>query len=159
MNKLHDNFGKRIVLGKKIGEGGEGSVYDIESDKGIAAKIYNSTISQKKQDKLISMVNCRNSQLENFTAWPLSTLHRNGNVCGFLMPKAVNFEIVHHYYSPAQRKYNHPEINWAFLIHIARNIAVAFSVIHSFGHVIGDVNPNLVFVSKDSTVKLIDCDV
>lgn len=167
MTALFDGSGRKITLGSKIGTGGEGSVYDVVNFNGrsisssnLVAKIYHSTISPEKQAKLQCMVSGQGDQLKKLAAWPLATVHtkNGGPVHGFLMPKATGAEAVHHLYSPAQRKQEHPEASWAFLVSVARNVAAAFVAIHSHGHVIGDVNPNLVFVSRDSTVKLIDSD-
>src|SRR5207248_2951126 len=51
-----------------------------------------------------------------------------------------------------------PSADWPFLIGAAHNVAYSFSVIHSAGHVIGDVNQGNVLVSAKAFVKLIDCD-
>lgn len=167
MAALFDNFGRKITLGSKLGTGGEGSVYDVATvdgksiiDKNVVAKLYHSRISPEKQAKLQCMVSGQDDQLKTLAAWPIATAHKSksGPVEGFFMSKAANAEAAHHLYSPAQRKSEHPEANWAFLVSVARNIASAFLTIHSHGHVIGDVNPNLVFVAQNSTVKLIDCD-
>ncbi|MCK5684067.1 hypothetical protein KAJ27_08095, partial [bacterium] len=158
-----DSAGKKIVLGQKIGAGGEGAVYDAQQEGkegAVVAKIYHAAISAEKQAKLKSMVKAQNVQLSKLTAWPLATVHKSNKsaVCGFLMPKMVKADTLHHLYSPAQRKQKYPKASWAFLVSVARNIAAAFTVIHNFDHVVGDVNPNLVFFSRDSRVKFIDCD-
>jgi len=163
MIAVFDGTGKKINLGKKIGAGGEGAVYNVEEsgkETTVVAKIYHAAIPAKKQTKLKSMVKVQHDQLSNLAAWPLTTVHKSEKspVCGFLMPKIVKADALHHLYSPAQRKQKYPAVSWSFLVSVARNIAAAFSVIHRFGHVIGDVNPNLVFFSNDSRVKLIDCD-
>ena len=106
------------------------------------------------------MVKGCDESLKKIAAWPVSTLHEapHGAVRGFLMPKVAGYEPVHHLYSPSHRKQLFPDKDWAFLINTARNAAAAFQVIHGHGHVIGDVNPNLVFVAGTTVVKLIDCD-
>jgi len=165
MKTLLDDAGLPVRLGSMLGSGGEGRVYTVASVGGdsnttdIAAKIYHSPVSPDRQEKLLCMVNGQSDPLKKLTAWPVSTLSdQNGSVCGFLMHKAADAFPVHHIYSPAQRKREHPDINWDFLVNTARNTAAAFHAIHGHGHVIGDVNPNLVFVSRDSRVRLIDCD-
>lgn len=168
MSVLFDSSDRKITLGSKLGTGGEGSVYDVATFDGksiissnILAKVYHSTVSLERQAKLQCMVSGQDNQLKKLAAWPLATAHKRkgGPVDGFLMTKATGAEAAHHLYSPAQRKREKPEASWAFLVSVARNIASAFETIHGHGHVIGDVNPNLVFVSSsNSTVKLIDCD-
>ena len=74
------------------------------------------------------------------------------------MPRVEQHHEIHTLYSPAHRKVTFPHADWSFLIRAARNCAVAFDVIHGCGHVIGDVNQGGILVSKQATIKLIDCD-
>lgn len=161
MMHLFDSAGRRIPLGKKIGTGGEGTVYEVQAfGPDIVAKIYHKAVSPEKQAKLRGMVKGSDESLKKIAAWPLVTLHTTvgGPIRGFLMPKVGGYEPIHHLYGPSHRKQRFPDKDWAFLVNTARNAAAAFEAIHSHGHVIGDVNPNLVFVAGNSIVKLIDCD-
>lgn len=161
MNDLFDGMGRRVPLGKKLGTGGEGSVYEVPAlGNDIVAKIYHEAASPEKQEKLQGMVKGCDEALKKIAAWPLATLHMTagGAVRGFLMPKATGYEPIHHLYGPSHRKQRFPDKDWAFLVNTARNTSAAFEAIHSHGHVVGDVNPNLVFVAGNSIVKLIDCD-
>ena len=161
MNYLYDASGARVKLGERIGHGGEGSVYRLEGRSGHwVAKVYHQQPSTEKLEKLLDMVAGFNDSLKQISAWPMTTLHtwNGGAICGFVMPQLVGHQPIHQLYNPGQRKQCYPNMDWAFLVHTARNIAAAFDVIHSQGHVIGDVNPNLVFVAANGLVKLIDCD-
>ncbi len=60
--------------------------------------------------------------------------------------------------APAQRLQEFPKADWRFLIHAAANAARAFSLVHSTGLVIGDVNHGNLVVGQDATVRMIDCD-
>lgn len=160
MMDLFDSTGRRLSLGRKIGSGGEGDVYDVPAlGPGKVAKIYRGPVSREKQDKLRSMVQSGDESLKKVAAWPLATLHLSagGTLRGFVMPRLTS-EPVHHVYGPSHRKQRLPDKDWAFLVNAARNVAAAFDVIHSHGHVIGDVNQNLVYVAGNSMVRLIDCD-
>lgn len=161
MTEIYDSKGHRVTTGKKLGSGGEGSVYEVPAlGNNIVAKIYHEAISFEKQAKLQGMVNSGDISLKKIAAWPLDTLHASagGQIRGFLMQKVADHEPIHHLYSPSHRKQRYPDKDWAFLINAARNASAAFEAIHSHDHVIGDVNPNLVFVASNSIVKLIDCD-
>lgn len=161
MTDLFDSTGRRIPLGKKLGAGGEGTVYDVPAlGAGMVAKVYHETLHPDKQAKLRGMVKVVDESLKKFAAWPLDTLHTtaSGPLRGFLMQKVTGYEPIHHLYGPSHRKQRFPDKDWAFLVNTARNTAAAFDAIHSHGHVIGDVNPNLVFVGGKSITKLIDCD-
>ena len=161
MNGLFDSSGRKVSLGKKIGTGGEGAVYEIPAlGNDIVAKIYHETLSPEKQAKLRGMVKGCDESLKKIAAWPIELLHvtAGGRILGFLMPKVLGYAPIHHLYGPSHRKQQFPDKDWAFLVNTARNAAAAFAGIHSHGHVIGDINPNLVFVAGNSIVKLIDCD-
>lgn len=161
MNDMFDSSGRRVSLGKKIGTGGEGTVYEVPAlGNDIVAKIYHKEVSPEKQAKLLGMVKAGDESLRKIAAWPKETLHMGagGQIRGFLMPKVAGCEEVHVLYGPSHRKQRYPDKDWAFLVNTARNTAAAFEAIHSHGHVIGDVNPKFVFVAGNSIVKLIDCD-
>ncbi|MFM7242609.1 MAG: helix-hairpin-helix domain-containing protein, partial [Planctomycetaceae bacterium] len=92
--------------------------------------------------------------------WPVDTLHRtaNGPVVGFLMPRVSDRLPIHEVYGPSHRRRHFPGAGWDFLVHVARNTAAAFAMIHQHGHVLGDVNQGNVLVGRDGRVVLIDSD-
>lgn len=157
---LYTSKGAPIEIGREIGKGGEGSVFDVPGLSDQVAKLYHKPLDSKKQAKLSYMVSTADTQLLNYVAWPQDTLHpsRGGPVAGFLMPKITGKDPIHMLYSPAHRRQEYPKAAWDFLLFVARNIAASFEVIHSHGHVIGDVNQNSFLVGRDSKVVLIDSD-
>lgn len=152
--------GSSIVLGREIGRGGEGAVYAVDRQPGRVVKLYNGAVDPQKQQKLRAMVSAADPSLKRFTAWPEATVHlvRGGPVAGFIMPMLPDRMPIHEVYSPGHRKQELPEASWAFLLCVARNVAAAFESVHALGHVVGDINPGGVLVSRDGTVALIDCD-
>lgn len=152
--------GAAVDIGRELGRGGEGSVFDVPSLGNQVAKLYHKQPDTKKQAKLTFMAATADQQLLSYLAWPQETLHpsRGGPIAGFLMPKVAGKEPIHMVYSPAHRRQDHPKAAWDFLLFVARNIAACFETVHKHGHVIGDVNQNSVMVGKDSKVILIDSD-
>lgn len=159
-SNLYDNSGSLVALGRKLGTGGEGSVFEVPAVPSLVAKVYHKAQDSRKAEKLRAMVRLAVPDLLKVAAWPTATLHDRpaGPVVGLVMPKIAGFKEVHTLYSPAHRKKDFPQADWAFLIHTAVNCAVAFEAIHRCGHVIGDVNQSNVLVSAQATVGLIDCD-
>ncbi|MDD1702980.1 MAG: hypothetical protein LUQ31_08390 [Methanoregula sp.] len=160
-HNLFDGKGSHVVLGKKVGSGGEGDVYEIAPHKkDILAKIYHKPLSDEKQEKLRLMVRGCNDDLKEFAAWPLDVLHagQKGQVCGFIMPRITDCEPIHKVYGPSHRKESFPNADWKFLVRTAKNLAAAFYIIHKYGYVIGDVNEGNILVTKKACVRLIDCD-
>lgn len=152
--------GMPIQIGRELGKGGEGSVFDVPALAGQVAKLYHQQPDAKKQAKLSFMASTADQQLLSYVAWPQETLHssRGGSVVGFLMPKVTGRDPVHMVYSPAHRRQDRPKAAWDFLLFVARNTAAAFEALHSHGHVLGDVNQGNVLVGGDSKVVLIDSD-
>jgi DNA-binding helix-hairpin-helix protein with protein kinase domain len=152
--------GASLQLGRELGKGGEGSVYELPTLAAQVAKLYHHAPNAAKQSKLAFMAAGAHAQLVQYAAWPQETLHakRGGPAVGFLMPKVSGREPVHMVYSPAHRRQERPKAAWDFLLFVARNTAAAFDMVHSHGHVLGDVNQGNVMVGADSKVVLIDCD-
>jgi DNA-binding helix-hairpin-helix protein with protein kinase domain len=152
-----DSNGNMIKIGKVIGKGGEGTVYEVKGKPGTVLKIYHK-YDEERSKKITLMTNLKNERLLKYTAWPTETVKdARGKVIGFLMPTA-NGKEVHILYSPKNRLNEFDHVSLPFLIHTAANIARAFAVVHEIGQVIGDVNHANIVVSNDGTIKLIDCD-
>jgi len=162
MKIVFNSKGNKIYLSNELGRGGEGSVYSIQGNSTNVAKIYTKPIEKYHVQKLTQMIGMHNEHLSEIAAWPLDILFKQPNnrqkICGILMPNIDDYKEIHCLYGPTHRKQEFPNADWSFLIYTARNIARAFKVLHANGHVIGDVNPGNVFVSKKAMVKLIDCD-
>ncbi|WP_213794964.1 helix-hairpin-helix domain-containing protein [Klebsiella aerogenes] len=157
---LYTSDGSKATLGRELGKGGEGSVFDVAEFRDSVAKIYHTPPDQLKQAKLSFMAATADERLFDYIAWPQATLHdgRGGHVVGFLMPKVAGKDPIHMVYSPAHRRQHYPDAAWDFLLYVARNIAASFETVHDHGHIVGDVNQNSFMVGKDSKVVLIDSD-
>ena len=158
--RIFDSRGRSIGLGRELGRGGEGAVWEVTGDDRSVAKVYHSPVDPDKVGKLEAMARLVRPEFVKISAWPTDTLHDapRGRLIGVLMPKVVGHSEIHQLYSPAERKIHYPKSDWAFLAHVAMNCAAAFETVHNAGHVIGDVNPGGVMVSHQATVHLIDCD-
>ena len=160
-SQLRDQSGNEVRLATKpFAIGGEGAVFDVLNNPDVVAKLYNKLQSRERCDKLRAMAKLCSPDLLKIAAWPTATLNA-GNpaaIDGILMPRIADFLEIHHLYSVAQRKKDFPEADWGFLLHTAKNCAIAFESVHSHGHVVGDVNQKNVMVSRKGIVALVDCD-
>lgn len=151
--------GRRLALGAEIGRGGEGAVYRIEGEDGIAAKIYPDAIAADRRDKIHAMVAGGWHRDAASVAFPIETLSDGeGRFCGFTMRLVSGHKPVHHLYSPTSRKDDFPKAGFRFLLRAGLNIARAVAGVNATGCVIGDVNHSGILVSQKATVALIDCD-
>ncbi len=161
---VYDRRGRLVPLGKGLGTGGEGAVFEVADERGLAAKIYHKKLTAEHAAKIAAMAQMatlRGDELLKFLAWPVAPLHLlpGGPIAGFLMPRVRGLQPIHHLYSPKSRLTGFPKANWTFLLHTAINLARAFAAVHAGGQiVIGDVNHGNVLVSEQAVVKLIDCD-
>ena len=150
--------GSRVRLGRQLGRGGEGAVFEVAGDTRVA-KIYHKTPAPAKVDKLRVMTRAATPALLKVAAWPVELLEDEAHrVRGFLMPRVSARENAHELYSPKSRRQAFPEADFRFVARAATNVARAFACMHAEGHVIGDVNHGNAFIGKDATVVLIDCD-
>ncbi|RYG38852.1 MAG: hypothetical protein EON93_01230 [Burkholderiales bacterium] len=147
-----------IDAGVKLGEGGEGVVYEA-LDGQRAIKLYHKPLAGRAADKLRAMVSLETLGLGSQAAWPQALITGpDGAIAGFVMQKAAEPFDIHTVYSPRDRREKLPRADWRFLVHVAANLAAAFHAAHEAGVVIGDVNHGSVRVGKDGCVRLIDCD-
>src|SRR5215813_6920106 len=149
-----------VRLGRRIGIGAEGAVYEIKDRSDLVAKIYHEPPPPEKAEKLVVLSGLGNERLFNLSAWPVDVLRDapDGAVVGFIMKRISGAEEVHALHSPKSRLQKFPEASWTFLIYVSANIARAVAVIHEHGLVIGDVNPKNILVTRKATVHLLDVD-
>jgi DNA-binding helix-hairpin-helix protein with protein kinase domain len=151
--------GNRIILGSKVGEGGEGSVFELSGRPEQLVKLYKQAVEPSHAEKLNAVVACSTPEIQSIASWPLHIVSSNkGHVRGFVMRRVREFHDLHHLYSPKTRLQRYPRADYKFLIKVAVNIAEGFATIHRSGHVVGDVNPGGLSAASDGTVTFVDCD-
>ncbi len=159
LSSVVDARGRPLRLGRKLGQGGEGSVYELPAETDAVAKIYHQPLSKLRTEKLHAMVGMRTEQIDRLTAWPLEVLSLSTGVpIGVKMPRVVGHKDIHQLYSPKSRRTEFRRADWRFLVRVATNLARAFATVHESSTVIADVNHGGVLVGQDARVRLIDCD-
>ena len=158
---LLDSICRPIPLGAEVGRGGEGSVYDIEGEPNLVAKVYHRRpLPDDQVAKLQAMVSLWSANLESISAWPRTLLFDpvGRKPWGILMNKMAGARPLHELYGTTNRRRHFPEVGWHHMVLAARNTAAAFQTLHSAGIVVGDVNQGNMLVDTGMTVRLIDCD-
>jgi serine/threonine protein kinase len=165
MAAIKDQNGKTVVLGKKLGQGGEGAVFDVVGEPQSVAKQFFDFKLAYYEPRLREMVpNPPVDQTRKLNpphisiAWPERILFENGKFFGYIMPRIGKAEDIFEIYSPAVRKKEFPEFDWRHLHRVAYNLAVAVNAYHAAGYVIGDLNAKNVMVNKDALVTMVDTD-
>lgn len=155
---VYDSQGSIVPLGRSLGVGGEGTVYEVLGDPARVVKLYHTPVDAERTEKLRALCQLRTDALQRLAAWPIDTLSGpRGHITGLSMPR-VSGKPIHLLYGPRSRRKEFPQADWTFLLHAATNLARAFAVVHEHGHVLGDVNHENARVTDQAMIRLIDCD-
>lgn len=153
-----------ITLGTELGGGGEGKIYQVDSQPSLVAKIYHphklsNDIGEKLELMLANPPVTPASQGVSL-AWPVDLLicPSNNKIIGFLMPLVSEGSPIHKFYTPKDRRQDTPFFNYLYLHRTARNLASLVSSIHKSGYVIGDVNESNILVTETALVRVVDTD-
>jgi DNA-binding helix-hairpin-helix protein with protein kinase domain len=158
---LLDSISRPVHMGKQIGRGGEGGVYEVAGNPSLLAKIYHKKpLPEEQVAKLQAMVSCWSQDLETIAAWPRALLFDpvSRKPSGILMTMMDGAHQLHELYGTTNRRRHFPEVGWHHLVLAARNTAAAFQTLHSGSIVVGDVNQGNLLVDKGMCVRMIDCD-
>ena len=159
LKNIFDQQRRLVPLGKLLGRGGEGAVFEIVGEPDLVAKIYHPDKARERQQKIAAMVASRMQAKVSNAAFPISPLFEGaGTFAGFAMQRIGRQKPVHQLYSPASRRNEFPNADYRLLLRTALNIARAVAAVHAAGCVIGDLNHSGVLVGADATATLIDCD-
>lgn len=150
---------RRIILGPRLGKGGEGEVFGLDGDEAHAVKLYTVPDLGEREQKVEAMIRNGVAAKAPQVAFPLAVVRNEaGKFAGFLMENVLEHKPLHELYSPGSRKIHFPQADYRFLARTAQNIAKATASVHAIGCVIGDINQSSILVSKAATVTLIDSD-
>ncbi|WP_104989980.1 protein kinase [Deinococcus sp. NW-56] len=159
--QLSDIGGRPVPLGRELGRGGQGAVYEVSGQPDAVAKVYLQRPSGEVVNKLTALAQASHPELLGVSAWPQTLLRdRSGQVHGFVMPLVDESEYheLHNLYRPSSRRQKFPTADWRLLVRVARNVSRAFGLLHHHGHLMGDVSARNILVSKQGIVRLIDTD-
>lgn len=155
-------FGARskgnFILGAKLAQGGEGSVYALSSHPDLLAKIYHQRMKPQQLHKLKALVEAATPELLGISAWPQDILVAGrAQAVGFLMQR-VEGEPLHLFYSPKSRLQHFENLPYDKLIYIAARLAESIAIFHKAGFILGDINGSNLLVRNNLDVYVIDCD-
>lgn len=176
---------QEISLGAVLGTGGEGSVYLVNENPHLVAKIFHTDFSNMtaeertrrtsqlriKRKKVEAMAaaapSCVTKDSHPLLAWPQLVVRSNSQVVGFVMPKLASKEhpLIHQVANASDRltpSSGMPSwvksLTWAEMVATGQSLCDAVSAAHAAGAVIGDMNESNILVDKKQRVTLVDVD-
>jgi len=158
MPTLTYQSGGRVNLGKELGSGGEGSVFSLNDRDDDVVKVYAKPPSSQQVEKLQAMIARGTPEIRKYTTWPIALVFNGARVAGYTMPRLAYLQPIHGLFGPKERNQVAPEANWAYLVHLCKNLSAAFEMLHSHDLVIGDVNSTNIIAEPKALVRFIDCD-
>src|SRR4051794_30499034 len=100
LKSIFDQQRKAVPLGKLLGRGGEGAVFEIVGEPDLVAKIYHPDKARERQQKIAAMVASGIQNKLSNAAFPLSPLYEGaGTFAGFAMRRIGKQKPVHQLYS------------------------------------------------------------
>lgn len=148
-----------LAIGKLVGSGGEGAVYEDQNDPGMVIKVlHQQHATPERAAKLRAM--CDNPpQNARALSWP-NVLETDSSGLRYRMPKASEGAGTAYRFISANERRQLPngQQEYEYRTGLGIKIAEAFRWLHTIHVRIGDVNPSNILVSDDCSVMLIDCD-
>ena len=168
MTRYYDNKKGAVNTGSQIARGGEGTVFTVQENNDLAAKIW-AKPDDTKAEKITAIIRSRLGASPETAAarcaWPQDLLrNQQGEPAGYLMPKVntAEFDQSFAYYNKSQREKTEQKqgtnIGQEILVTAGLNLSLAVASVHDAGHVIGDVNEKNVLVNSSGAVVIVDMD-
>jgi serine/threonine protein kinase len=163
---LYDAHGSSIRVGRLLGKGGEGEVFEVPGTQNVAKLFDQVHRTQERFAKLGVMVNHvprdPTSSISHTTlCWPKGLLFEGSqsrrSFAGFLMPR-VDIQAC-----PSINRFMFPPLfqavfTWRTQLEIAANLAGGLAALHAAGYIFGDLNYKNIHVARNCLVTFVDCD-
>lgn len=149
--------GSKYTLGKKIGSGGEGLIYEVNNRKEICKLYFGERLTKAAKDK-IALLTTRRVNYPGI-CWPSEAVSDSqGNFRGFLMPKAEGVPLGQSLFLPQPFMKKHPRWTRLQSTRLAITILKQIQFLHDIGVILGDINPQNFLLVDENNVFLVDCD-
>lgn len=150
---------EKLILGRAIGEGGEGIIYKTSNPTTVAKIYFPQNCTEARREKLDYMI-AHNPCIAGL-AWPTALVYdMSGLWVGFLMPHVEGAPLATTVFHPGRNCVNITRMGWNrwHLAQTAANVAEIFAQLHRHDILMADINPRNILVTPDCTVGFVDCD-
>lgn len=150
--------GEIFKLGKLLGSGGEGSVYNCEDDSNYVIKIYHKGQLNKLRLKKIFIMEKKQIQYDGL-CWPERVVFsQNNEPIGYMMKKISGKPLSAIFDGDEAVLKEFPMWKKEDLISLAINILQKVQYLHLFGILVGDLRLKNIVIEKDGSICLVDID-
>lgn len=148
----------RLVLGERISRGKEGSVYAIEGEPHLVAKIFKKgKVTTHRKEKVELMV--QHEVWLPGICFPESTLSYEGEFVGFTMRRAQHAHVLNDtIFIPQELDRLYPGWTRRDLVDVCLSFLKRVKSLHDLNILIGDINPNNVMLGNQKDAWIIDID-
>jgi len=158
---LTGSKGVQYRLGRCLGEGGEGEVYETSNPKLVAKLYFPSHLTRGRLEKLLLMVqrglDWKHPDAEGI-CWPTDLLiDAQGKFRGYVMPKAKGKTLNTIFIRPELERH-FPQWTRLDLGELCVAVLKKIRFLHASGVLIGDINPRNFLITSEKEISLVDCD-
>lgn len=148
----------QLVLGERIARGKEGSVYAIEDEPHLVAKIFKrGRVTTHRKEKVELMVQHK-VRLPG-VCFPESILTYDGEFVGFTMRRAQDANVLSDtIFIPQELERLYPGWTRRELVDVCLSFLKRVKSLHELNIIIGDINPNNVMLGNQKDAWIIDID-
>ena len=148
-----------LRIGKLIGSGGEGAVYEDRNDPHMVIKVLHRQHATPERAAKLQAMRDNPPPDTQALSWP-NAVKYDADGLRYQMPKAPEGAGTAYRFIAAKERRQLPQHRqgYEYRTKIGIRIAEAFRGLHAMGVRIGDVNPSNILVRADGSVMLIDCD-
>lgn len=149
--------GSLVRLIKKIGSGGEGTVFETNIPELVCKVYYRECLKLSTIMKIELMTSRKISHGK--ICWPISVIYNvEGRGVGYIMPRATGRILRNAIFGKRQLAESFSHWKRLNIVRLALTILDAIEHLHKLNVVLGDINPANILVENESTVYFVDCD-
>lgn len=148
----------RLVLGERISRGKEGSVYAIDGEPHLVAKVFKKgKVTTHRKEKVELMI--QHEVWLPGICFPESALSYEGEFVGFTMRRAQDAHVLNDtIFIPQELDRLYPGWTRRDLVDVCLSFLKRVKSLHDLNILIGDINPNNVMLGKQKDAWIIDID-
>lgn len=147
-----------FTLGRLLGEGGEGHVYEVSGHADLVAKIFHADHRTLHRQAKVTLLMARGLDRDGI-AFPSSVItNMSGEFVGYAMSRAEGKEFQSTLMRPKRFVETYPNWTKADLVDVCISFLEKVAYLHSLNILLGDINPKNLMVEAKKSVWIIDAD-